>query len=149
MPRNKYGQIPRSRLDIVLPTREDFTGCDDNHGKPDVQRIPFVGVLTIPIPVLKVAYRQPILVLDGKTIGTIFIRSDLQAFYSRLMLYLSVGGIVMLVSIFVAYLLSTGFQRSISMPILYLAQRMKLVTEEKNYTIRAEKTTRDEVGEPH
>jgi len=86
------------------------------------------------------------IVLDGETIGTIFIRSDLQAFYSRLMLYLSVGGIVMLVSVFVAYLLSTGFQRSISTPILHLAQRMKLVTEEKNYAIRAEKKTRDEVG---
>ena len=86
------------------------------------------------------------IVLDGETIGTIFIRSDLQAFYSRLMLYLSVGGIVMLVSLFVAYLLSIGFQRSISTPILYLAQRMKLVTKEKNYTIRAEKKTRDEVG---
>jgi len=86
------------------------------------------------------------IVLEGETIGTIFIRSDLQAFYSRLMLYLSVGGIVMLVSVFVAYLLSIGFQRSISTPISYLARRMKLVTEEKNYAIRAEKKTRDEVG---
>ncbi|MBC2694703.1 MAG: response regulator [Desulfobacteraceae bacterium] len=86
------------------------------------------------------------IVLDGETIGTIFIRSDLHAFYSRLMLYLSVGGIVMLVSLFMAYLLSIGFQRTISTPILYLAQRMKLVTEEKNYAIRAEKKTRDEVG---
>ncbi|MDL1963734.1 MAG: response regulator [Deltaproteobacteria bacterium] len=86
------------------------------------------------------------IVLDGETIGTIFIRSDLQAFYSRLMLYFGVGGIVMLVSLFVAYLLSIGFQRTISTPILYLAQRMKLVTEEKNYAIRAEKKTCDEVG---
>ncbi len=86
------------------------------------------------------------IVLDGQTIGTIFIRSDLQALYSRLKLYAGAGGVIMLVSMLAAYLLSSRLQRIISTPVLCLAQTMKRVSEEKNYAIRAEKQTHDEVG---
>ncbi len=86
------------------------------------------------------------IVLDGQTIGTIFIRSDLQALYSRLKLYAGAGGIIMLVSMLAAYLLSSRLQRIISEPILSLTQMMKRVSEEKDYSIRAKKKTHDEVG---
>ena len=86
------------------------------------------------------------IVLDGQTIGTIFIRSDLQALYSRLKLYAGAGGMIMLVSMLAAYLLSSRLQRIISEPILSLTQMMKRVSEEKDYSIRAKKKTRDEVG---
>ncbi|MDY6933380.1 MAG: ATP-binding protein [Spirochaetota bacterium] len=86
------------------------------------------------------------IILDGDAIGVIYLRSDLHALYSRLNLYFVIGGIMLLVSILIAYLLSAKFQKVISKPILYLTQTMKTVSENKIYTIRAEKRNDDEVG---
>ncbi len=84
--------------------------------------------------------------LDGETIGIVFIRSDLEELYGRLRLYAGVGAVVMVVAIFVAYLLSSVFQRVISEPVLHLVQTMKVISREKIYSIRADKQNRDELG---
>ena len=47
---------------------------------------------------------------------------------------------------FVAFLLSTRMQRLISEPILALARFAKVVAEEKDYSVRAQRIGRDEVG---
>jgi signal transduction histidine kinase/DNA-binding response OmpR family regulator len=86
------------------------------------------------------------IVFDGEIIGTVYIKSDFKELYSRLRLYASVCAMVMLVSIFVAYLVSSRLQRVISKPILQMAQTMKDVSREKNYSIRVEKQGHDEVG---
>ena len=86
------------------------------------------------------------IVLDGEDIGTIFIRNDLEEFKSSLFRYAVMGMIVLLASILVAYVLSSKFQRVISSPILSLAQTAKRVSKGKNYSIRAEKKSRDELG---
>jgi len=86
------------------------------------------------------------IVLDGDTIGTIYLQSDLQKLYSRLRWYAGICAIVMLASSLVAFLLSSTFQRLISKPILRLAQTTKVISEEKDYSIRVEKQSNDEVG---
>ncbi|UCF90635.1 MAG: HAMP domain-containing protein [Desulfobacterales bacterium] len=84
--------------------------------------------------------------LDGETIGTVYIRSDLNELYERLRLYAGVGAAVMAFAGLVAYLLSSTLQRIISAPILHLAATMKRVSTEKKYSIRANKQNRDELG---
>ncbi|NVM21790.1 MAG: response regulator [Desulfobacterales bacterium] len=86
------------------------------------------------------------IILDGDMIGTVYLQSDLQGLYSRLRWYAVICAIVMLTSMFVAYLLSSRFQRLISKPILHLVQAMKVVSEEKNYSIRVKKQGNDELG---
>ncbi len=86
------------------------------------------------------------IVLDGETIGTVYIRSDLNELYERLRLYAGVGIAVMASASLVAYLLSSTLQRIISVPILHLAGTMKRVSKEKKYSIRANKQNRDELG---
>jgi two-component system sensor histidine kinase/response regulator len=86
------------------------------------------------------------IVLDGDTIGTVYLQSDLYRLYSRLRWYAIICAIVMLTSIFVAYLLSSKFQRLVSKPILHLVQAMKVVSEEKSYSIRVRKQSNDELG---
>ncbi len=88
---------------------------------------------------------QPI-VLQGDRIGTIYILSDMQVFYSRLKQYTSIGAIVMLAVSFVAFLLSSKLQRVISEPILHLAQTARVVSVEKDYSVRAVKQSEDELG---
>ena len=86
------------------------------------------------------------IVLDREIIGTVYLRSDLRRWDAVLRWYASMVAIIMLVSSGVAYLLSSGLQRVISKPILRLAQTMNLVSNEKRYSIRAEKQSNDEVG---
>ena len=92
-----------------------------------------------------VAVLKPIL-FDGERIGTIYLQSDLKAFYSHLKWHAGAFVVIMLASSLVVLLLSSTFQRLISEPILFLAQTMKKVSEEKNYSVRVEKQSNDEVG---
>ncbi len=86
------------------------------------------------------------IVLDGESIGTVYIRSDLHELHARLKLYAGVGVAVMAFASLVAYLLSSTLQRIISSPILHLASTMKRISREKKYSIRANKQNRDELG---
>ena len=72
------------------------------------------------------------IILDGEIIGTIFIRSDLEALYARLQWYGSIAAAILLMSILVALVLSSLLQRVVSKPILYLVQLMKTVSEKPN-----------------
>jgi PAS domain S-box-containing protein len=86
------------------------------------------------------------IVLDDEPIGTVYIRSDMQELYSRLNRYAGIGVIIMLASSSVAVLLSSRLRRVISEPILRLAQTMRVVSTNKDYSIRASKYSEDEVG---
>lgn len=90
-------------------------------------------------------FRQ--IAFDGEPIGTVYIRSDLQEMAARLKRYGGIVVFVMLVSFLVALVISARFQRAISGPLLHLADTARIVSREKNYSVRA--TTaggRDEVG---
>jgi len=81
-----------------------------------------------------------------KRVGTVFLRSDLSEMHERRQRYLVLAGIVLAVAWFVALLLSSMFQRAISRPIVSLLDVAKRVSREKNYALRAEKSSDDEVG---
>ncbi|MGD8237223.1 MAG: response regulator, partial [Armatimonadota bacterium] len=91
------------------------------------------------------ALSRPI-VLDGETMGTVWIRSDMQRMYARLKRYAGIAAIVAAACCLVAFLLAAGTQRVISGPILDLAETATAVSEEKNYSVRAPHHGRDEVG---
>jgi signal transduction histidine kinase/CheY-like chemotaxis protein len=94
------------------------------------------GLLTVYKPV----------VLDGETIGTICLRSDLQPMYAMLKdKIVTIIGVVLLASL-AAYLVSSRLQAIISRPILSLAGVAKVVSEDKDYSTRASKQSNDEVG---
>src|SRR2546426_1733238 len=84
--------------------------------------------------------------LDGEKIGTVYLRSDLAEIAERLKRYTAVLVLVMLASSLVAFLLSSRLQRAISEPIGKLAWTAKMVSVEKNYSIRAVKESEDELG---
>jgi PAS domain S-box-containing protein len=89
---------------------------------------------------------RPIL-FDGQQIGTIFIHSDLQNFYDRLKQYGIIAFMVFIISLFGAFLISSKLQKSISNPILHLAHLANRVSMEKNYALRAESQSQDELGD--
>ncbi|MEI6948077.1 ATP-binding protein [Paraflavisolibacter sp. H34] len=84
--------------------------------------------------------------LNGIRIGTLYIRSDMKAMHGRFRLYGLITVLFMGVSFLVAYLLSKRLQKSISIPILELAQKARVVSQQHDYSVRALKHSEDEVG---
>lgn len=94
----------------------------------------------------EVFLRQPI-VFQGNQIGTVYIRSDLAERTQRLERYLTIAGIVLLLSLLAALLVSSIFRRSVAAPIVELAEAARIVSQEQNYSIRVAPTgKRDEVA---
>ena len=86
------------------------------------------------------------IVLDNEKIGSIYIRADLQEVYARLKRYAMIAGAVLVVSSIAAFLLSSRLQRVISGPILHLVQTAETVSNMKDYSVRAVKSSDDELG---
>ena len=84
--------------------------------------------------------------LAGDPIGTIYLESDLDEFRGQLVSFAGISLVVMLASLSVAFLLSSRLQRVISEPILSLSRTALAVSANENYSIRAQKTSDDEIG---
>ncbi len=117
-----------SRQDVALP-HSDLSDLPNSHV--------FVGnFLTLVRPVM----------LDDEQIGTICVTSSLDPLHAMLKQSVIVTLAILLVSSLVAYLTSSRLQRIISSPILYLAGVAHFVSEKRQYDIRAEQHSTDEVG---
>src|SRR3989440_330385 len=82
----------------------------------------------------------------GERIGSIYLQYSLQEMNARLTRYAGLAGAIVLGAALIAFLFSSRLQRIISGPILSLAHTAKIVSEQKNYSVRAEKRTDDEIG---
>lgn len=82
-----------------------------------------------------------------KLIGGILIESDLEPLRARQAGYINIALVVMAVSLGVALLLSAGLQKLISQPILNLAEATRRVSQERNYSLRVQSESRDEIGQ--
>lgn len=83
---------------------------------------------------------------ENEELGTLYIRYDLKGVYNRFVLYGSIALIFLGVSFFFAFLLSRRLQGTIVNPILQLAEKARIVSDEKDYSVRAEKKSNDELG---
>jgi signal transduction histidine kinase/methyl-accepting chemotaxis protein len=88
---------------------------------------------------------QPILV-DNDMIGVVYLRENLSLMHARLRRSATVIASILLLAAVAAYLISSRLQRVISSPIVYLAGVANLVSQQKQYTVRAEPHGTDEVG---
>jgi signal transduction histidine kinase len=88
---------------------------------------------------------EPIM-LDGELIGGLFIRSSLDQIGATIGTYLSVVAAIILLSIFLAWWLAARLQRQVTHPILGLLDTMQSVSREHDYSLRAHKYGRDELG---
>lgn len=82
----------------------------------------------------------------GEHVGSVFIRSDLSELNERYIQYFKYVGMFLLITGIVAYIISARLQRVISDPIFHLVDTARTVSEYRNYSVRAVKTTEDEIG---
>jgi PAS domain S-box-containing protein len=85
-------------------------------------------------------------VLDGETIGTVCLRSNLRPMRAMFRLHACITIAVILFASLTALLLSSVLQGVISKPILSLADTARAVSEKGDYSTRAPKRTHDEIG---
>ena len=84
--------------------------------------------------------------MNGERVGTLFLLSDMRQWSLRARRYTSIIVIVVLICSSLALLLSSKLQRLISKPILLLEDTMRVVSANKNYEIRAPRSSGDEIG---
>ncbi len=77
------------------------------------------------------------IVLDGKQIAAVYIRSDLQELHSRLQRYVLIAAIVLSACLLAALLISSVFRRAVAEPIVDLSKIARIVSRDKNYSVRA------------
>ena len=80
------------------------------------------------------------IVFQGKPTGIVCIRSDLQEFTRRFNRYAGIAAIVLLASFIAALLVGSVFQRAVAEPIVHLAEISRIVSRDKNYSVRATPT---------
>ena len=79
-------------------------------------------------------------------LGTLYIQRELTDLYSRIRVgALTAGGLVLL-AILTAFVIAYGMQRTISRPMLQLANTAREISSTRDYGLRAVPTSRDEVG---
>jgi len=84
--------------------------------------------------------------LGGRTIGTLYLESDLEEMHERLSRFAGIVVLVLIIGSVAALALTAKLQSVISTPILNLARTARRVTVEKDYGIRATSDNDDEVG---
>ena len=88
---------------------------------------------------------RPIL-LDGENVGTVYVQSTLTELTTRMFVFAGLTLLIVVACGIVALVVSSGLQGRISKPILDLANTARLVTSDRNFSLRANPAGRDEVG---
>ncbi len=126
----------------------------DTDGKPFATYIANTSLVAIPLSPGPLGNRTAngrmivvrTIVQDGESLGTVYIQSSLSELSSRMFVF---GGLTLLIVVacgITALFVSSGLQGRISAPILDLANTARLVTSDRNFSLRAHPAGRDEVG---
>jgi diguanylate cyclase (GGDEF)-like protein len=86
------------------------------------------------------------IIVNDKYIGKLYLESDLKELYVRLIWFACSALIVVVIAFSGAFLLLSKLQQSITMPIFDLVNVMKTISKDKDYTMRAEIYSEDEMG---
>ncbi len=115
------------------------------------------GAHRVPVPMLKgpdrIAFEGDRLVvfhsvvMDGKLLGTVYLESDLDEMRLDLAKSIGIFLAVLALSAVIAHLLGFRLQKLISDPVVHLAQTAQAVRTLKDYAIRAQRQTEDELGQ--
>jgi signal transduction histidine kinase/DNA-binding response OmpR family regulator/HPt (histidine-containing phosphotransfer) domain-containing protein len=88
---------------------------------------------------------QPIL-LDREPIGSIHLEADKAPLFARIYRQIAIAVAALLVAALVALIFATRLQRVVSAPVLNMIETMEAVRRDSNYSARATRYGRDELG---
>jgi signal transduction histidine kinase len=85
------------------------------------------------------------IVQDGEILGTVYFNSAYEPF-ARLSSSVGILSLVLVLSLVAAALMSSRLQKTLTAPILDITEIAKRVMEQRNFSLRAQRMTDDEVG---
>jgi signal transduction histidine kinase/CheY-like chemotaxis protein len=83
---------------------------------------------------------------ENEVVGTVCIQYDLQGTQIETLQSAVIFSVVVCIAFLIIWVLSASLQRVVSTPILNLTQIARKVSEEKDFSVRAEKHAHDEIG---
>ncbi len=111
----------------------DLSGIPPRHGEPGPRVAG--GYVTFVYPVVE----------DGQRVGTLYMKSIYEV-RRRLIAYMVILAGVMSGALVAAWLVSSWLQRALSAPLLRLVDAARAVIERRDFSVRAGRTTDDEIG---
>ncbi len=84
--------------------------------------------------------------LEGEAVGTMYLCGDMRDMYSQLASYAAVCGAITLLSLVVAFAISSLLQKRVSEPVLKLARTVRWIASSKSYDLRLPRPSKDEIG---
>lgn len=85
------------------------------------------------------------IVENDEILGTVYLRADYKL-YERMVSYMGILGVVLLTSLLVAALISSWLAGLVTRPILAISDLARRVVSRRDFSLRANKTTEDEIG---
>src|SRR6266849_3708753 len=76
-------------------------------------------------------------ILDNREVGSLYLEKDLADLQERLVRSVQVAALIAIVSLLLVYLLTAALQRSVTSPIVKLAEIARWIAAEKTYLLRA------------
>ena len=89
---------------------------------------------------------EPI-IMEANEVGKVFILADTREFNLQWSNFLLLSGVILMLAAILAYILAARLQRLISEPIDSLTETVKTIAYNKDFTLRAEHFSDDEIGE--
>ncbi len=86
------------------------------------------------------------IMFQGKAIGVVYLRSDLREIDQSVQQYIRIVTIVLVISLFAAMALSSFFQGAITRPLIQLAEVARVVSRERNFSVRAPSVSTGDEG---
>jgi len=90
--------------------------------------------------------QEPVREMQSRRLGTLYLRFDLRALHEQLALYSLIAAGMTGLAFLVAYLLARRLQEQISGPVRILAAAARSVSQQSDYSVRAQKFAGDELG---
>lgn len=115
----------RAEAQFPFPARPDVDGAEFGNGGLNVFR-----------PIIQ----------NERRLGTLYVRVDLRGLTNRLMVFSAIVLVILGVSVLIAAVLTARLQRPITEPILELAETARIISEQKDFSVRAKRSTGGEVG---
>jgi signal transduction histidine kinase len=86
------------------------------------------------------------IVQDREIVGTVYLRSDYE-FYDLLFGYIGIAALVAGASLLAAYFLSRPVRYAVTRPLVAITAVAREVTEKRNFALRAQRLSNDEIGQ--
>ncbi len=85
--------------------------------------------------------------IEEETLGYVYLQSNLDRLNTRLIRYTGIVSLVLFLSFFATLFVASKMQKTISGPIIHLAQTTYNISKKNDYSIRANVHSEDEVGQ--